>query len=155
MTKKDPFREYAITALYHFTDRRNLPTIRKYGLYSFAKLKKKGIEIPAPGGNEWSKEADANRGMDRYVHLCFRANHPMEYLARMDGRIQDSIFLEIHPHVLQLEGVMFSPGVSNKAGVEIVPITEAHKLIDFEVLYTRTNWRDAEIKQRLQQAEKC
>jgi hypothetical protein len=132
MIKRDPFRQYGVTTLYHFTDRRNLPLIRKHGLYSSAKLKKKGIAIPAPGGNEWSQEADAHKGMDRYVHLCFRANHPMEYLARVDGRIKDSIFLEIHPDVLQLDGVMFSAGVSNKAGVEIVSIIEAYQLIDFE-----------------------
>ena len=31
---------------------------------------------------------------------------------------------------------------------------EAKQLIDFEVLFTRTNWRDAAIQLRLQQAEK-
>jgi hypothetical protein len=155
MARKDPFREYGVTTLYHFTDRRNLPLIRKHGLYSFASLKKQRIEIPAPGGNEWSQEADANKGMDRYVHVCLRPNHPMEYLARRDGRIKDSIFLEIHPDVLQVEGVMFSAGVSNKAGIEIISIVEAYKLIDFEVLYRRTSWKDLEILRRLQQAEKC
>ena len=106
--------------------------IRKHGLYSTAKLKLKGMKIPAPGGNEWSQEADANKGVDRYVHLCFKANHPMEYLAREDGRIMDSIFLQIHPDVLQIKGVMFSAGVSNKAGVEIVALEKAYELIDFE-----------------------
>jgi hypothetical protein len=113
------------------------------------------MKIPAPGGNEWSQDADANKGMDQYVHLCFRANHPMEYLARQDGQIKDSIFLEIHPDVLQIEGVMFSAGVSNKVGVEMIALVEAYKLIDFEVLDTRTNWKDAEIRRRLQRAEKC
>ena|SRR5258707_471906 len=155
MAKRDPFREHGVTTFYHFTDRRNLALIRTHGLCSSAGLKKKGIAIPAPGGNQWSQEADANKGMDRYVHLCFKANHPMEYLARQDGRIKDSIFLQIHPDVLQIEGVMFSAGVSNKTGVQIVPIEEAYGLIDFQVLYTRTNWGDPEIQQRLQQAEKC
>jgi hypothetical protein len=113
------------------------------------------MKILAPGGNEWSQDAGANKGMDQYVHLCFRANHPMEYLARQDGQIKDSIFLEIHPDVLQIEGVMFSAGVSNKVGVEMIALVEAYKLIDFEVLYTRTNWKDAEIRRRLQRAEKC
>ncbi len=155
MVRNNPFHKYRVATLYHFTDRRNLPLIRKHGLYSTAKLKLKGMKIPAPGGNEWSQEADANKGVDRYVHLCFKANHPMEYLAREDGRIMDSIFLQIHPDVLQIKGVMFSAGVSNKAGVEIVALEKAYELIDFEVLYTRTNWKDPEIKRRLQRAEKC
>ena len=50
---------------------------------------------------------------------------------------------------------MFTDDVSNKAGVEIHTIQEARKLIDFEVLYTRTNWSDPDIQKRLQQAEKC
>ena len=78
----------------------------------------------------------------------------MEYLARQDGRIVDSIFLEIHPSVMQYPGVMFAPDVSNKAGVDAVPIAQAGELIDFEVLYNRTDWSDQAIQQRLKQAEK-
>ena len=33
-------------------------------------------------------------------------------------------------------------------------IEEAKGMIDFEVLYSRTNWSDVQIQQRLQQAEK-
>jgi hypothetical protein len=145
-----------IPRLYHFTDRRNLDSIRvQGGLYPLSELARRGVSIPAPGGNQWSRDADQLKGMGRYVHLCFRSNHPMEYLARQDGRIGDSIFLEIHPSVMQFPGVMFTSDVSNKAGVEIIPITAAIELIDFEVLYTRTDWSDQAIQQRLKQAEKC
>jgi hypothetical protein len=78
----------------------------------------------------------------------------MEYVARQDGRIGDSIFLEIHPSVMQFRDVMFTPDVSNKSGVQAVPIAQAAELIDFEVLYTRTDWSDQAIQQRLKQAEK-
>jgi len=153
MTNVDPLGR--ITLLFHFTDRRNLRLIRKLGgLYPLAKLKKKEVEVPAPGGNDWSQDADEMRGMDRYVHLCFRANHPMEHLARQEGRIGDTIFLQIHPEVLQWEGVKFTPGVSNKSGVSVYSVEEAKEIIDFEVLYTRTNWRDPDIQRRLQEAEK-
>lgn len=77
----------------------------------------------------------------------------MAYIARQDGRIIDTVFLEISPHVLQIEGVLFTPDVSNKSGVMAIPI--AQSVIDYEVLYTRTNWLDPAIKQRLDQAEKC
>jgi len=149
----DPLKR--ITLLYHFTDRRNLPLIREHGgIYPVTKLKKKNIKVPAPGGNEWSRDADSMKGMDAYVHLCFRNTHPMEYVARAEGRIGDTIFLQVHADVLTWDGVMFTADVSNKAGVEIHTIKEARKLIDFEVLYTRTDWSNAEIQKRLQQAEK-
>lgn len=142
-----------IPRLFHFTDRRNLDLIRMHGgLYPIDHLERKGVAVPAPGGNQWSRDADEPRGMGRYVHLCFRANHPMEYAARQDGRIIDSIFLEIHPSVLQFSDVQFTRDVANKSGVEAVPIGDAE--IDYEVLYTRTDWSDPAIRQRLKQAEK-
>lgn len=145
-----------IPVLYHFTDRRNLPVIRKLrGLYPLAELRRKGVEIPAPGGNVWSHDANGMKGMDEYVHLCFRSSHPMEYVARQEGRIVDSIFLQVHPEVLQWEGVRFTPDVANKSGVKVYGIDEAREMIDYEVLYTRTDWRDPAIRQRLQAAEKC
>jgi hypothetical protein len=146
--KSDPLLR--VTLLYHFTDRRNLALIRELGgLYPMATLRTRGVEVPACGGNEWSQDADRMRAMDRYVHLCFRSSHPMEYVARQAGRIADTIFLQIHPEVLQWKGVLFTPDVSNKAGVRVYTIEEAKDLIDFEILYTRTNWKDPAIKARL------
>ena len=55
---------------------------------------------------------------------------------------------------MQLDGVRFTNDVANKAGVESVAITEAEALIDFEILYTRTDWKDPAIRARLSQAEK-
>jgi hypothetical protein len=118
-------------------------------------LKKKGVEIVYPGGNDWSLQADEMFGMDRYVHLCFRTNHPMEYLARQEGRIERTTWLYVEPSVLEIEGVMYSPGVSNKSGMKIYPILEALDQIDFEVICTRTDWRDPQIKARLDHAELC
>jgi hypothetical protein len=112
----DPSSKYSITAFYHFTDRRNLDLIRQLGgLHSWAKLNEMGVDVPAPGGNEWSHDADVSRGLDRFVHLCFRPTHPMEFRAREEGRIGDSIFLHIHPEVAESDGVMFTPDVSNKS----------------------------------------
>ncbi|MBZ9973950.1 DarT ssDNA thymidine ADP-ribosyltransferase family protein [Mesorhizobium sp. BR-1-1-10] len=145
-----------IPRLYHFTDRSNLPLIRELGgLYPIAELEQKVIKVPAPGGNQVSRDADAKNGMGKYVHLCFLETHPMEYVARQDGRIKNSIFLRIHPSVLQFKGVQFTPGVSNKNGVEAVPIDQSDALIDWEVLYTRMEWKDPEIYLRRQRAEKC
>jgi hypothetical protein len=153
-TMTDPLKR--IPVLYHFTDRRNLDLIRELGgLHPLAELKRKGTEIPAPGGNEWSHDADEFKRLDEYVHLCFRPTHPMEFVARSEGRIGDSIFLNVHPEVLQWDGVLFTPDVSNKSGVQAYAIKQAAEMIDYEVLYTRTDWKDAVIRQRLVQAEKC
>lgn len=144
-----------IPKLYHFTDKRNLPSIRELGgLYSLAKLNEMGVQIAAPGGNEWSHDADAFKGLDVYVHLCFRDSHPMEFRAREENRIADSIFLHVNPEVLERDGVMFAADVSNKAGVTIHSLKEASEMIDFEVLYSKTDWHDPKIQERLKQAEK-
>lgn len=79
----------------------------------------------------------------------------MEFVARQEGRISDSIFLEVHPDILAIKGVRFSPDVANKSGVLTYPIAEAFRMIDFEVLYARTDWKDPTIQARLQKAEKC
>jgi ssDNA thymidine ADP-ribosyltransferase, DarT len=156
MANEDPFLRYGVTAFYHFTDRRNLPMIQERGgLYSLAMIRAMEIEVPAAGGNDWSHDADERKGLDKYVHLCFRNNHPMLFRAIQDARISVPIYLEIHPDVLKIEGVMFSDDVSNKGGVEIRTLDQAIGIVDFEVLYRRTNWKDPEIQQRLQQAEKC
>jgi ssDNA thymidine ADP-ribosyltransferase DarT-like protein len=144
-----------VKALYHFTDTRNLASIRQLGgLYPRAELSKMEAEV-YPGGNEWSQDADDMVGMDRFVHLCLRPKHPMEHIARQEGRIVESIFLIIDPGVLSQKGVMFTPGVSNKSGMQVLEIEEGCGTIDFEVLYEYTNWNDSQIQERLQTVEKC
>jgi ssDNA thymidine ADP-ribosyltransferase, DarT len=154
MSGADPLT--LIRCLYHFTDTRNLPLIRqRQGLFSLAVLRRDGAIVPSPGGNEWSHDADRRGGLDQYVHLCFRKQHPMEYRAKQEGRIADSIFLEISADILTIPGVLFTPDVSNKSGVSRHTLEQARKMIDFEVLYTRTDWRDPAIRERLQNAAKC
>jgi hypothetical protein len=146
----------SIRSLFHFTDRRNLQSIKQSGgLFSYVKLRELGIDIAAPGGNQWSHDADAYKGMDRYVHLCLRPTHPMEHAAIVDGRISSSIFLSINTSVLELDGVRFSGGVSNKADVETYSIAEAADLLDFDMLYGGwKDWNDPAIQERLQRVEK-
>lgn len=144
-----------VKALYHFTDTRNLDSIRQLGgLYSRAELSQLDAEV-YPGGNEWSQDADDLVGMDRFVHLCLRPKHPMEHIARQEGRIVESVFLFVDPKVLSRKGVMFSPGVSNKSGMPILEIEDGCRIIDFGVLYNYTDWNDPEIQERLQAVEKC
>jgi hypothetical protein len=140
--------------LYHFTDRRNLSSIAEHGLLSLRELRRRGIMVDAPGGNQWSHDADTRLQLDRYVHLCFFDQHPMEYTARSDGRIGASIFLHVLSKVLDREGVLFCDEVSNKAGAVVRPLQEIDYYLDHEVIYTRTNWKDQAVQDRLRAARK-
>lgn len=134
---------------YHFTDRSNLDSIKKHGLLAMAELKRRGIEIIRPGGNGWSFDADRRSGMDRYVHLCFWPQHPMEYEARQDGRITSSIFLKIALEIIKVPGVLVTDAVSNKSGVTAAPVVEKLTSLDLNVIYNRTDWRNDDVKLRL------
>ena len=123
-------------------------------MFPLAQLEAAGLEIPAPGSDEGSRYVDRQRNLHHYVHLCFKSNHPMEYVARQEGRIGDTIFLQVHPSVLQWDGVLFCPGMANTNGITFHTMDEARDIIDFNVLYTRTNWSDPVVQQRLQTAEK-
>lgn len=155
MTPQQFFARFSVPCFYHFTDTRNLDSIRSAkGLFSFAELKRRKMRTAAPGGNDWSHEADERVGVDEYVHLCLFSKHPMEYLAKKEGRILESRFLEINFNVLTFDGIRFTPGVSNKRGVDLLTLAEACNTLDFEVIYDRTDWRDPEIKQRRFAAKK-
>jgi hypothetical protein len=117
-------------------------------------LARLGVD-PVCGGNAWSLEADAQAGMDHFVHLSFTSRHPMEYLAKKDGRIQESIYLEIDAGALQINGVLYTPGVSNAAGMVFMTMEEAVDEIDYEVLYCKTDWNDPAVMERRRLAEKC
>ena len=139
---------------YHFTDTRNLPSIRQHGLLSMRALRESGIVV-APGGNDWSIDADKRSGMDRFIHLSFFKGHPMEWLALQDGRIKESRFLRIDSSILALDGVLITDQVSNKAGALPRPADEMIGNLDLEVIYTRTDWKDPKIQARMKKAQKC
>jgi hypothetical protein len=145
-----------INWLYHFTDTRNIPSIRGLnGLWSRRALNESEI-AHNPGGNEISFSADQQSGMDDYVHLCFLNKHPMQYIATADGRLQSTTWLWMPAApVFEIEGVMFSLGVSNKTGVRIAPVAEAANEIDYEVLFTHMDWKDPDIQKRRKHAELC
>jgi hypothetical protein len=146
-----------VVELYHFTDTRNLPSIRaRGGLYSMQLLKQMGVQGVIPGGNDWSLSADQIFGMDQYVHLCMRRNHPMEYRAKERGQIQRTLWLTIDAaNIFNLEGVLFSYDVSNSSGVKICPLQEAAADIDYDILYGRADLRDPELQSRMSKAERC
>jgi len=117
--------------IYHFTDKRNIESIKsRGGLLPRSKL----TEPYIPGGNQWSIEADDMIGMQNYVHLCFLSKHPMEFLAREEGRI-DPIWLEISTDVLDIPGILYCASVANQAGAVYLSTAEAIKTLDFDHMY--------------------
>jgi hypothetical protein len=141
-------------SVYHFTDLRNLPSIRENGLLSMAEIRRREIET-VPGGNQWSQDADLRFGMDEYVHLCFFKDHPMEYYAKKEGRIENVKYLRIDPEIILHRGALITDQVSNKSAVKPLPAQEMFDKIDWTVLYTRTDWKKPEIQARLRIAQKC
>lgn len=147
--------KYNFDGVWHFTDRSNLELILKNkGLLAFGELERRGIEIPSPGGNDWSHSADSIKGLDEYVHLAFVDDHPMLFRAKQEERIKDPIWLKIRSEIILGEDVRFCSDVSNKSGVAILDSEQAKEEIDFDVLFIRMDWRDPVIQQRRQAAIK-
>ena len=97
---------YHVTSLYHFTDSSNLPSIKRYGgLFSWGYCEIKGIEIPCPGGVQFSRDLDIRRGLQDYVRLNFNRNPPMLYAA---PHITDPVILEVDPSVIYWATTIFS-----------------------------------------------
>lgn len=156
----DEFKEilsngHVYRSLYHFTASENLPSIRAHGIVSKQYAADHNITIAVHGGNEWSHDADKHKGLNGFVNLCFTHSHPMCHLAQVEGRIKNPVYITVDPNVLNFEGAKITFGVANKSGVELVAVEDALARIDAEVLYTRTDWSDHSIQQRLRAAEKC
>lgn len=149
-------KRYRIRGVWHFTDSANIASIVKEGaLLPLAELNRRRIKIPAPGGNQWSHDADALKGVDEYVHLAFTDDHPMLYRARQEGRITNPVWLQVNSEILLHPDVRFCAEVSNKRGAEILSPQQALERLDFDVLYTYMDWRDPDIRSRRQTAVKC
>lgn len=151
MTPEMFIATYNPTSFFHFTDKRNLPSIAAYGLQPWSVVRE---HCQHPGGNDWSHQADEQRGLHTYVHLCLTADHPMEYRARERGDIGETVFLAIDTSVIAQRGVLFFPDVSNKKGVVGLPLEEAVKVMDFQAVYARLDWKDPSVRQRRQAARK-
>lgn len=143
-------------ALYHFTDESNLASINQHGLLSKTAMRDQGWWPPsATGGNALSHDLDTRQGIDPYVSLCLTQSHKMKYIANKDGRLPSPKYLEISPEVLLIQGTRVAFGIANANGVDILPIENAIERLDIEVLYSRTDWSNGNIQNRLQIAEKC
>lgn len=140
--------------LYHFTDGRNLASIRTHGLLSSATSAQLKIRVAAPGGDEISLASARKAGIDGYVSLAMTDSHPMSYVAERSGRIKDVKYLRIEPAALRTAGVKGCLVAANTNGAEILDLEEALARMDLEVLYSYTDWKDPAVKKRRQVVRK-
>lgn len=96
-----------IRYLYHFTDKRNIPSIKRHGgLFSWHYCKNNNINIPCQGGDYDSRELDKKYGLQDYVRLSFCDDHPMAYRLQQSG--SDIKILRIKIDVALLKDTLFS-----------------------------------------------
>lgn len=97
----------SIRYLYHFTDIRNIPSIKRHGgLFSWYYCKNNNISIPCQGGDYDSRELDKKYGLQDYVRLSFCDDHPMAYRLQQSG--SDIKVLRIKIDVALLKDTLFS-----------------------------------------------
>jgi hypothetical protein len=135
MSVEDFLKFTGISCLYHFTDERNLPLIREHGILPYSELWRRGITPPCPGGDRISNILDAKRGYDRYVHLCLKSEHPMEYSKRKSGHLGLTRFLRVSTDILFYSNVVGCPGVANKTYLKTYPIDQALTKFDLKILF--------------------
>lgn len=97
-----------IECFYHFTDFRNLESIRRYGgLYSWLYCENNGIKIPKPGGDSSSRNLDVNHRLQDYVRLSFCKDHPMAFNVHHRSGA-NLCLLAISPKVASFKDTLFS-----------------------------------------------
>lgn len=101
-------RRNGIRKLYHFTDKRNLTSIRiRGGLLSCQYLNSKNISVPNMGGDYHAAFSDFS--LKDYVRTSFCSNLPMAYkLWQRNNRQIELVLLEIDLEVATFEHTKFS-----------------------------------------------
>lgn len=138
---------------FHFTDVRNLDGIKEKGILPTAELNWGGHDFVS-GGDRESLLVDERKGFDRYVHLCFWNQHPMEYRAKLAGRISRSVFLRVDPEVILTPGTLVSDRVSTANDAIVEPADVMLPKLDLFPIYNRMNWKESEIKRRVDATRK-
>lgn len=141
LAKKHNWQEFqqvlqqnGIMTLYHFTDRANIKSIKEHGgLYSWDYCDRHNITIPYQGGGPLSRSLDRQYSLQDYVRVSFTRNHPMMFVARNDGRIQNPVILEINLDVCYFQETRFADMNATKTGH-----SQGKSLIDLQNIHFNT-----------------
>lgn len=108
-----------IKSLYHFTDSRNVPSIRSCGnILSQHEIQRKNLNVVYASSID-SRTKDSSQGLSDFVRLSFVKSHPMMHTAMTCGRILKPKILEINPLVLLLPEVLISDQNALTKGAKI------------------------------------
>ena len=130
---KNILEENNIQTLYHFTERKNLKSIKNQSaLYSWHYCIKNNIEIPVPGGNQLSRELDTRKGLENYVRASFTRNHPMMYVAPIRNR--NNVILEIDPEVIYWIGTKYANKNATRNDVSVGLTLNDFMKLRFDIL---------------------
>ena len=115
----DIIKHKNIKALYHFTDSRNIPSIKSSGnIFSQEEVKRNKLNVVYASTIE-SRTKDSSQGLSDFVRLSFVKNHPMMHTAMTCGRIHKPQILEINPLVMLLPDVLISDQNALTKGAKI------------------------------------
>jgi hypothetical protein len=143
-----------IDCLYHFTDRKNIESIIKHGgLYSWYYCDQNSIYIPASGGDQLSRNLDSKKKLKDFVRLCFNKSHPMLFVAKRDGRINEEIILEIDPIVCLWKNSKYSNGNAASNNFQIGTDLNALKAIDLRYARSEGYFDNGTMEHRHKQSE--
>jgi ssDNA thymidine ADP-ribosyltransferase, DarT len=141
-----------INTLFHFTDKANLKSIKKYGgLHSWQHCISNNIFIPSPGGNELSRNLDKSKGLEDYVRVSFTRNHPMMFVEHTRDR--NNVILEIDPEIIYLKTTMCSDLNANKNNANIGKNLSDFNRIHFDLFKHPNHFKLSENDRPYYQAE--
>jgi hypothetical protein len=131
-------------ALFHVTDRLNLPSIEERGLLSNQEAQAKGIVPAYPGGSALTRTLDDDHGLSDYVFLGFNAAGVMP--GHKDERhLRRPRTLHVDPQILYRRGVKIALGRTNRR-TETFSVWRAAQEMDHEVFIEmvtgRCDWGD-------------
>ena len=96
-----------IQCLYHFTNRKNIGSIKQHGICSIDRLNQLGIQVHYSSTLK-SREIDKYKKMSNYVHLGYEKKHPMLFVALAEGRLCEYALLMVSPVMLLLKSTIFT-----------------------------------------------
>ena len=113
-----------IKRMYHFTDNRNLNSIRTGGLLSHRALELEGVGYIS-SSSESSRRVEWRRNRDRFIRLCLRAEHPMADAAVYYRRVSNLTWIAVNPNILWIREALYADtnAISNSANIDDNPRT--------------------------------
>lgn len=124
--------------LYHFTDKRNIDSIKKNGLLSAEAVNQYGISSKYASSQE-SRAIDKQMGLSDFVRLSFVKNHPMMFTS-MTAFGLNPVVLEINPLIALMPNVFFSDRNTLKSGANIGPSAIDLSKVDFSVINSNIHY---------------